>query len=943
MNIERPETLYCATQPFDWRGKLHQSLTIGYGFDLSSGIVVPAARVLAAAVAGLSPGDCLDMGLPKPQAEWLLAGSARTPGRIPASSLLLEIRVGASARRFLVSGEAGGRGGPEPFTDLALTWADTFGGPDNPENPLGCGLAPDPSTGRTRPPRIVGADDVRARPACPGPCGAWPIRMRGMGTYDKKWLQTRCPGLPDDCDLGFCNLAQADQRLPAGLRGDEDILLRGVHHERAEIVSRLPGKTILVHVLRGAAAGEQVFSLAFDTLWLFPDSLLGLLLGHLLVPCSDEAGSDIARIRLELIPPDPPAPEAPAAVPAPPVTASLSVAATAAATAAAAAVTSAAPAAAAAVSSATPAAAAAVSSAAPAAAAATAAAAPPPLDVSAVAEMREAALREFADSLDDINDGLSQAGLPPLTPGQVAATREAIASQSAAMEKLLEQVNAAPEPDLPAILRQAGLSEDLILRIGSAQDIPFPDPAGYADQASWNGAVEGYLDALGGHLPLSAGVRESQRAVMRLLGPGGEDALVSGAGPEPTLAGTLAQTGIAPDKAALLAGELEKDQEFSSFAELQAYFVKLETLGGFPPGSMTSVLDQANAAAAKEGIDLFPAEEPRPPAPPVAGGPPVSAAVPGEAPPAPPDASGAGRTDFSGRDLKGRDFAGKMLDGVDFSGSSLRGADFSKADCAEANFRKAVLDGASFAGAGLALAVLAGATAGGAHFSRTDLSKADCSGLKAEEADFSGADLSGARLPGADLSGAILQDVHAPGLDASGANFRSAALRGGDFQAAVFAGAGLQKADVSASSFEQGNFSGADLSGAALRNKSRVSGADFSGAVLSDSSWEGTEARNAVFDGGTAGEGRFAGCDFRASSWRNVHAPGADFSRCDLREALFPGSNLMRASLREARVQGSNFSGANLYGADDYRCALESADLRGALLGKTLFAARRGA
>ncbi|MDR3300242.1 MAG: hypothetical protein LBU43_09665 [Candidatus Accumulibacter sp.] len=74
------DLLYAVAQPFALKGALHQSLTVGLGFDLLSGQVQPAAQVIGAAMQSLAPGDCLDMGLPKPTAEWLLAGSALTMG-----------------------------------------------------------------------------------------------------------------------------------------------------------------------------------------------------------------------------------------------------------------------------------------------------------------------------------------------------------------------------------------------------------------------------------------------------------------------------------------------------------------------------------------------------------------------------------------------------------------------------------------------------------------------------------------------------------------------------------------------------------------------------------------------------------------------------------------------------------------------------------------------
>ncbi|MDR2789039.1 MAG: DUF2169 domain-containing protein, partial [Candidatus Accumulibacter sp.] len=320
MNIEPADSLYSVSQPFALRGELHQSLTVGLGFDLLTRRVIPAARAMGAAMQALSPGECLDMGLPKREAEWLMAASAFTPQGKALTSLVARVRVGKTERRFLITGKADASGKPQTFTSMPMSWNETFGAPGHPENPLGCGLAPDAQTGRARPPRLVGVEDPHGRPACPGAMGAWPARMRNMGSHDAHWRQTRCPDLPDDCDLSYLNLAQRAQRLPE-LKGDEAVFLSGVHAEHPEIQTRLPGKTVRVHVRREGKA-EEVSILPYDTLWLFPNQLVGLLLGHLLLPCSDSAGSDIGAVRFEVTPPDPveaaPPPDAPEATATPP-------------------------------------------------------------------------------------------------------------------------------------------------------------------------------------------------------------------------------------------------------------------------------------------------------------------------------------------------------------------------------------------------------------------------------------------------------------------------------------------------------------------------------------------------------------------------------------------------------------------------------------------------
>ena len=91
MNIDKPDLLNFATQPVDREGRLHQSFTITLGVDLATGRVLPIDQAYAAAMQSLAPGDCLDMGLPKTRAEWLLAGNACAPRGQTASGLLSSV------------------------------------------------------------------------------------------------------------------------------------------------------------------------------------------------------------------------------------------------------------------------------------------------------------------------------------------------------------------------------------------------------------------------------------------------------------------------------------------------------------------------------------------------------------------------------------------------------------------------------------------------------------------------------------------------------------------------------------------------------------------------------------------------------------------------------------------------------------------------------------
>jgi hypothetical protein len=63
----------------------------------------------------------------------------------------------------------------------------------------------------------------------------WPARLKDLGTFDDKWFEDRWPGLPDDFDFKYFNLAPEDQRMDDWFQGNETIRIAGMHPEKKGI------------------------------------------------------------------------------------------------------------------------------------------------------------------------------------------------------------------------------------------------------------------------------------------------------------------------------------------------------------------------------------------------------------------------------------------------------------------------------------------------------------------------------------------------------------------------------------------------------------------------------------------------------------------------------------------------------------------------------------
>jgi hypothetical protein len=139
---------------------------------------------------------------------------------------------------------------PEPFTQMALSWRQAYGGPGFAENPLGKGVKP--GAGQKGKPHMLPnlqypqetahLPNIRMTPACFSPLDiSWPQRFSKSGTYDSAWLQEDFPAYARDIDWTIFNIAPEDQWFSGHLQGNEPYLLENLHPQKPRIEGCLPG------------------------------------------------------------------------------------------------------------------------------------------------------------------------------------------------------------------------------------------------------------------------------------------------------------------------------------------------------------------------------------------------------------------------------------------------------------------------------------------------------------------------------------------------------------------------------------------------------------------------------------------------------------------------------------------------------------------------------
>jgi len=240
----------------------------------------------------------LDMCMPKPKGEVLVVGKCFAPGSKPVPAYEVGLHIGPIDKTLHVFGDRFWKrkagvlktiSDPLPFTEMAISYENAFGGPDYKKNPLGKGHAPiktdkgkmvQPLPNIEDPRDLIDSPKKKPEPAGFAPIDlTWPQRFDKAGTHNQKWLRERFPGLAEDIDWTFFNAAPEDQHIEGFFKGDEPFEIRGMHPEKPLIQASLPGFKSRCFINQKVDQGEQFKEIEtrLDTVWLFPHAEKGVV------------------------------------------------------------------------------------------------------------------------------------------------------------------------------------------------------------------------------------------------------------------------------------------------------------------------------------------------------------------------------------------------------------------------------------------------------------------------------------------------------------------------------------------------------------------------------------------------------------------------------------------------------------------------------------------
>jgi uncharacterized protein YjbI with pentapeptide repeats len=283
-----------------------------WGFNLQTGEPVLEQELWQTIGDMLGKSELFDTGMPKANAELLVHGSCFAPEGSEVNASRVKVSLGTISKELYVFGDRHWIGGmgvsePVPFTEMPISYANAFGGKDHAPNPPGKGVeAVVGETGSIIPlPNIEYADQLIGSPNDkPRPASLNRIdmmceqRMLNAGTYDQNYIETRMPGFPDDFNYDYFNDAAKDQQDEGFFKGDEQYEIRNMHPQHSIIKGRIPGvygRVFVDHQVGGVIEFKEIPT-QLDTVWLFPNAELGVMIHRGTLEVKEDDSTDIKKI-----------------------------------------------------------------------------------------------------------------------------------------------------------------------------------------------------------------------------------------------------------------------------------------------------------------------------------------------------------------------------------------------------------------------------------------------------------------------------------------------------------------------------------------------------------------------------------------------------------------------------------------------------------------------
>lgn len=306
MKFSKPQHLLVLTAPVKFGRSSHLGVTVGFGFRLSDPrILAHETEIWAALESAPMSFKALDEAMPKPFAEWLLAGHARRPANLEADGKW-RVQLGVDDCHKEIFCHLPGEQAAAADAAIPLDYVNAFGGAGFLANPVGMGHE---------------SAERRDKPLLrlPDRYGQENEFLAATGPLDTRWAQRAAHvsrkkkdltldtdhrshlGWPETMDRRFFQMAPRDQWA----RGDSwpvtcAYSLHGVGEGGAGFVGQIPPLEAQAIYRRADSQEFAELPLKRQTLWFFPDRDVGAVLFTGLLDVDDMLGDEIGHLLVAL-------------------------------------------------------------------------------------------------------------------------------------------------------------------------------------------------------------------------------------------------------------------------------------------------------------------------------------------------------------------------------------------------------------------------------------------------------------------------------------------------------------------------------------------------------------------------------------------------------------------------------------------------------------------
>ncbi|WP_018693802.1 DUF2169 family type VI secretion system accessory protein [Algicola sagamiensis] len=267
-------------------------------------------------IKALGTTQVLDMGFAKPYGEALVAGAICAKEGEPVERCTAQLHFGDIQKSVIAIGDRIWQRGwwpkvsePIPFAQLPISYVKAYGGPDFAANPIGVGSKKSPMLGENQwslpnfyyPEDSLNPKKLPKRAAGFGPLEIlWPQRAQYQGTYDEHWLKSVHPGFPLDTDPRLFMCSPDDQWCASYFLPNSPYTLEGFHPKHQVIQGELPN--VRIRMVIQQEVDDQLFyreaKTHIDTVWFFPEYMMGVAIHRAVIPVQDVDGLDIKQLLL---------------------------------------------------------------------------------------------------------------------------------------------------------------------------------------------------------------------------------------------------------------------------------------------------------------------------------------------------------------------------------------------------------------------------------------------------------------------------------------------------------------------------------------------------------------------------------------------------------------------------------------------------------------------